>query len=162
VALLGATGQLVARRIDRNAWRQAFSIHNPIVIALGAIPGFGAFAYLAAGPIRSNRLLMRVTVDAVMMKLPWRLYERTGMRRVIVIGRAERTRGATAPAPIPAPLAIPTSLRSYDPVMSDTGFDPIPVGVQVAAFARTSLANPSMARVYTACGSERRSVHSWE
>lgn len=91
-ALLSATGRLMTCRIDRHGWRQAWSIHNPLVIALAAIPGFGAFAYLAAGPVRSNRLLMRLTVDAVMHKLPWRLYERTGMRRMMVIGRAAGSR----------------------------------------------------------------------
>lgn len=123
VALLGATGRLMARRIDFAAWKQSFSIHNPVVIALAAIPGFGAFAYLAAGPIRKNRLLMRLTVDAVMFKMPWRLYERTGMRRVMVIGRAAGKYGRVAedqqivapvepiapriPASLPAPIAQP-------------------------------------------------------
>jgi membrane-associated phospholipid phosphatase len=87
-ALLAATGRVVARRSSVREWRQAWSIHNPLVMLLAAIPGFGAFAYLAAGPVRSNRLLVRVTFDALMFKVPWRLYERTGLRRVVVIGRA--------------------------------------------------------------------------
>jgi hypothetical protein len=101
IALVGATTRLIMRRIDRQAWRQAFSIHNPLVIALAAIPGFGTFAYLAAGPIRSNRLLMRVTVDAVMFKMPWLLYERTGMRRLVLIGRpgSEQAVGAEEARP---------------------------------------------------------------
>jgi hypothetical protein len=59
-------------------------MHHPLVILLSAIPGFGAFAYLAAKPVRSNRLLVRVTLDAVLYKVPWRLYQRSRMRRLIV------------------------------------------------------------------------------
>ncbi len=96
LAILGSTGRLLARRIDFATWKLSFSIHNPVVIAFAAVPGFGAFAYLAAGPIRKNRLLMRLTVDAVMFKMPWRLYERTGMRRVMVIGRSSGSRRSTS------------------------------------------------------------------
>ncbi len=78
-----ATVRLMARRTDRHVWKQTWDIHSPLVLLLAAIPGFGAFAYLAAKPVRSNRLLMRVTLDAVMHKAPARLYERTGMRRII-------------------------------------------------------------------------------
>jgi hypothetical protein len=116
LALLGATGRLMARRIDFASWKQSFSIHNPVVIALGAIPGFGAFAYLAAGPIRKNRLLMRLTVDAVMFKMPWRLYERTGMRRVLVIGRAAgvHSTGSIAKTAIePIVPRVPVSLPAH-------------------------------------------------
>ncbi|HYI14455.1 MAG TPA: phosphatase PAP2 family protein [Thermomicrobiales bacterium] len=139
VALLGATGRLMARRIDFATWKQAFSIHNPVVIALAAIPGFGAFAYLAAGPIRKNRLLMRLTVDAVMFKMPWRLYERTGMRRVMVIGRSAGSHAAgTAteaaqspfepttsrqPVTLPAPAYQPTFVPS--PVMASSMTQPL-------------------------------------
>lgn len=139
LALLGATGRLVTRRIDLATWKQAFSIHNPVVIALAAIPGFGAFAYLAAGPIRKNRLLMRLTVDAVMFKMPWRLYERTGMRRVMVIGRAADSYGASArdeeerspaepgtarhPVSVPAPAMQPAFVPA--PVMASTMTQPL-------------------------------------
>lgn len=135
LALLGSTGRLLARRIDFAAWKQAFSIHNPVVIALAAIPGFGAFAYLAAGPIRKNRLLMRLTIDAIMFKMPWRLYERTGMQRVMVIGRAAGSYGtdgvsepveqnamrvpASSSAPIIQPALVPV------PVMASTMTQPL-------------------------------------
>ena len=80
---MAATGKLMTRRIDRHDWKQASLIHSPLVLLLSAIPGFGAVAYLAAKPVRSNRLLMRVTLDAVIHKVRGRLYERSGMRRVI-------------------------------------------------------------------------------
>ena len=89
-ALGSATVRLAMRRIDRHAWRQALSVHNPLVIVLAAIPGFGALAYVASGPVRSNRLLLRVVLDAALSKLPWRLYERTGAQRLVTAGHHRR------------------------------------------------------------------------
>lgn len=54
-----------------------------MVVVLSAIPGFGAFAYLAAKPGRQSRLLVRAAVDQLMVKVPGRLYERSGARRLI-------------------------------------------------------------------------------
>lgn len=145
-ALGAATLKLMLRRSDRHAFRQSFSIHNPLVIAIAAIPGFGTFAYLASGPIRSNRLLMRVTVDAVMFKLPWRLYERSGMRRVLVIGRATGSR-AGQPRPEPAVTAAPQPVAAFEPV-AESGFGPAPVPlplplpVPVAAMSYAPRATP--------------------
>jgi undecaprenyl-diphosphatase len=106
-ALLAATGKLLIGRSSAKVWRQAWSIHNPLVILLAAIPGFGAFSYLAAGPVRSNRLLVRVTLDALMFRLPWRMYERSGMRRALVIGRPVAAHGTAGHAQrcAPAPQA---------------------------------------------------------
>lgn len=86
-ALLGATARLFLRRSSLHEWRQAFSLHNPLVIALAAIPAFGAFAYLASGPVRGNRLLIRITLDALLHKVPADLYRRSGAERVITAGR---------------------------------------------------------------------------
>jgi undecaprenyl-diphosphatase len=102
--LSAATVQLLARRIDRATWKHAWDVHHPIVIALSAIPGFGAFAYLAARPVRSNRLLMRVTVDAVMLKLPKDLWERSGLRKLIA--------PSMQPQLVPVPARIPAGPRS--------------------------------------------------
>jgi hypothetical protein len=78
--LAAATWRLARRRVDRAEWREQAGIHSPIVILFAAIPGFGAFAYLASKPFRSDHLLLRIGLDAVMMKFPWRLYERTRAR----------------------------------------------------------------------------------
>ena len=67
------------------------------MIALAAIPGFGTFAYVASKPIRSNRLLVRVMLDAAMAKVPWNLYQRSGMRRIVA-------RTATSGRPVFAPV----------------------------------------------------------
>ncbi|RIK44668.1 MAG: hypothetical protein DCC58_07935 [Chloroflexi bacterium] len=108
--LLSATGRLLARRIDRHTWRQLASIHSPLVIALAAIPGFGTFAYVASKPVRSNRLLVRVMLDAALLKAPWRLYQRSGLRRVVA-----RTSSSSRPqlAPVSAcyqPIPVPVSV----------------------------------------------------
>lgn len=130
LALLGSTGRLLARRIDFATWKLAFSIHNPVVIALAAIPGFGAFSYLAAGPIRKNRLLMRLTVDAVMFKMPWRLYERTGMRRVMVIGRSigsHRTPSSAGAEPVDIEPSIQRPATGHPSRMSQPAFASVPM-----------------------------------
>ncbi|MGD9892955.1 MAG: hypothetical protein AB7U18_16885, partial [Dehalococcoidia bacterium] len=81
--LLLATLRLLVRNIDRRQWRQALSIHSPLVILIAGMPGIGTFAYLASKPVRSNHLLLRVGLDAVLLKLPFHVYERTGLRWVI-------------------------------------------------------------------------------
>ncbi len=78
-----ATARLLTGRIDRARWRQTMSVHSPLVLLFAAIPDIGTFSYLASGPVRSNRLLVRVALDAVLVKLPWHVYERIGLRRVI-------------------------------------------------------------------------------
>jgi hypothetical protein len=82
--LVAATMKLMTRRIDRRSWRRAAGIHSPLVILLSLVPGFGTFAYLASGPVRSNHLLIRIAVDGTLSYLPWRLYQRVGLRRLIV------------------------------------------------------------------------------
>ncbi len=95
-----ATLRLLARRIDRGTWKAAWDVHHPVVIAIAAIPGFGAFAYLAARPVRSNRLLMRVTVDAVLLKLPTGRYATSRLRKLIA-----------RPQPQPVPAIVPGGPR---------------------------------------------------
>jgi membrane-associated phospholipid phosphatase len=98
-----ATLRLLTRRIDRATWKGAWEVHHPVVIVLSTIPGFGAFAYLAARPVRSNRMLMRVAVDAVMLKLPKGIYERSGLRRLI----------AGRPQLVPVPVRANVPARAW-------------------------------------------------
>lgn len=88
--LLSATARLLARRSDREAWRRAWTIHSPLVLLLALIPALGALAYFAAAPLRTNRLLARAALDAAGRRLPWRLYERCGLRALVVAGRPGR------------------------------------------------------------------------
>lgn len=77
------TGRLLARRIDHGMWRRMMGIHSPLVLLLACLPGVGTFAYLASKPFRSNHLLLRLALDAVLLKFPWRVYQRTGIRWLI-------------------------------------------------------------------------------
>jgi membrane-associated phospholipid phosphatase len=115
-ALGAATVKLLARKIDRREWKHTWDIHSPLVLLLAAIPGFGAFSYLAARPVRSNRLLMRVTLDAVMHKVPWKLYQRSGMRRIIA--RPVRTACPDQRPESPEPLV------QLAPAFAYSGSDP--------------------------------------
>ena len=64
------------RKQDPGAARQ---VHTLLVAFLGLIPGFGAGAYLAAKPLRSNRALAVIATDQLLRKLPLRLYARLHM-----------------------------------------------------------------------------------
>jgi hypothetical protein len=70
-------------RIDRSERQKRMGIHSPLVLLISAIPGFGAFAYLASRPVRSDHLLLRIGLDAMLQKIPARLYERSRMRWLV-------------------------------------------------------------------------------
>jgi hypothetical protein len=97
--LLGAFVFFAFRRIDRRAFRRQLSIHSPLVLLIAALPGFGTFAYLASGPVLRNHQLWRVAIDTVGEKLPFKVYRRSGLRRIIA--KPVRRPEATA-APCPA------------------------------------------------------------
>jgi hypothetical protein len=86
------------------------------VALLSAIPGFGTFAYLAAKPVRSNRLLLRATGDAALKKVPFKLYRRSGLPRLIARPAAVAldptgTGPARAATPTPRQLQAPRPIR---------------------------------------------------
>ena len=56
------------------------NIHNPLVMLIALIPGFGAVAYLGARPLR-QKLLIRLMLDQSAWKLPFRLYQRWHLGR---------------------------------------------------------------------------------
>jgi hypothetical protein len=85
-------------RIDRAERKNRMSIHSPLVLLISAIPGFGAFAYLASGPVRSDHLLLRIGLDAMLMKLPARVYERTRLRWLVTDTPQLVARGFTSMA----------------------------------------------------------------
>lgn len=96
--LLHVTWKLATRRISRQEWQDSASVHSPLVILFSAIPGVGAFGYLASKPIRSDHLLLCIGLDAVMLKFPWRIYQRSGLRWLITTAPeiVERVSGATS------------------------------------------------------------------
>jgi membrane-associated phospholipid phosphatase len=82
-ALLVETARWARGRITREEWNRARTIHSPLVMLVAAMPGIGSLAYLASKPVRSNRLMMRVLADAALAKVPWSLYERSKLRRLV-------------------------------------------------------------------------------
>ncbi len=81
--LLLANVRFIFRRISREEWRRQIGIHSPLVILIAAMPGIGTFSYLAAWPMLANHAILRVALDAVGERLPWSIYRRTGLRRLI-------------------------------------------------------------------------------
>ena len=93
-ALGWCTVLLMRRKIDRAEWKREFGIHSPLVMFVAAIPGAGSVAYLASEPIRRNRLMMRVMTDAMLFKLPKKVYLKSGTRKWIA--RPARNRAGDA------------------------------------------------------------------
>jgi hypothetical protein len=58
------------------------NIHTPLVMALALLPGLGCFAYLAARPLW-NGLLMRLVLDQAAWMLPFGLYRRMRLGRLL-------------------------------------------------------------------------------
>lgn len=132
IMVAGALGVAAARffrgQIDRETFKVQASIHSPLVMVLAGVPGFGSFAYLAAKPVRANRLLLRAVTDSALQKAPKNLYERSGIRRFV----ARPLGGAGGAAPV-AP---------------ETGTEVIVVDVPAAAPAlpATAPAQPRISR----------------
>ena len=61
---------------------QASNIHTPLVMVLALVPGLGGVAYLASRPLR-HKLLVRLVLDQIAWKLPFRLYTRTHLDRIL-------------------------------------------------------------------------------
>ena len=62
------------------------NIHTPLVMAVTLLPGFGSVAYLLSRPLRS-KLLARLMFDEVGWRLPFRLYQRTRLDRLVAPAR---------------------------------------------------------------------------
>ena len=89
----------------RACWR-FITLHNPLVILLSIIPGFGGFAYLTAGPLR-RKILIQLMMDRIGRKIPFRLYSRSRIDRLVApsphefTGNAPVEPGTTTPAQEP-------------------------------------------------------------
>ncbi len=69
----GQAGRLL-RRGPRTAARVS-NIHSPLVMVLALIPLLGGVAYMASRPLR-RKALIRLMLDQIAIKLPFRLYTR--------------------------------------------------------------------------------------
>ena len=65
-----------AALLGRGSAAEARHIHTMPVALAGALPGFGAFAYLLAKPFREQRALGAILADQSLRKLPARTYSR--------------------------------------------------------------------------------------
>ena len=98
VAFWGITQSRRFRSRDTAQAGVVSNVHTPLVMVLSIIPGFGAIAYLAARPLR-RKLLIRLMLDQTAWKLPFKLYTRMGLGRLLaptpasktVLGEANRT-----------------------------------------------------------------------
>jgi hypothetical protein len=95
-ALAAAGWRRATGKDDQAAWAVARDLHAPLVMVLAAVPGAGSFAYLAAKPVRANRLLLRALADAALRRLPFRAYERSGLRRLVARPPAAGARASPA------------------------------------------------------------------
>jgi hypothetical protein len=83
-------------------WR-FLTLHNPLVILLSIIPGLGGFAYLTTGPLR-RMILIRLMIDRIGRKIPFHLYSRLYIDRLVapashrIAGNASIDAGTSAPA----------------------------------------------------------------
>jgi hypothetical protein len=71
-------------RADPAETRTARGIHSVPVIAVSAIPGLGAAAYVLAAPLRRNAILLGAAADQAFRLIPFKLYERLHLRAVTV------------------------------------------------------------------------------
>ena len=58
------------------------NIHSPLVMVIALIPALGGVSYLASSPLR-KRSLARLLLDQAASKMPFRLYTRTRLNRVL-------------------------------------------------------------------------------
>lgn len=75
----------VTRIFRRRAWKAAgkpSNIHSPVVMAIALVPALGAVAYGASRPLR-RKLIIRLLLDQIALKLPFKLYTRLNLARLL-------------------------------------------------------------------------------
>ena len=111
VARVRAEVRFVIRRHADEETRSARQVHTLLVAVASGLPGIGGFAYILAGPLRRNRILLAITTDMALRKSPFKLYRRW---RLAFVGRwLAKTAGVSAPAThtsnVPADFRAETS-----------------------------------------------------
>ena len=69
------------RRASRTA-EKVSNIHSPYVMGIALVPAIGAVSYLASPPLR-KRSLARVLLDQAAIKMPFKLYTRMRLNRLL-------------------------------------------------------------------------------
>ncbi len=101
------------------------NFHSPLVMVLSLIPGFGGVAYLAARPLR-RKLLVRFMLDQVAWKLPFKLYRRLRLGRLLAPAPKTAAPQDVRPAPVYAPLATSNAFVQ----VKETKPDRVPVSTR--------------------------------
>ncbi len=70
------------RRVGTESARGPDNIHTPLVMVLALVPALGGVAYLGSRPLR-NKLLVRLLLDQIAWKLPFRLHDRIHLGRIL-------------------------------------------------------------------------------
>ena len=74
-----------ATRLRRRASKtteKVSNIHSPFVMGIALVPAIGAVSYLASPPLR-KRSVARLLLDQAASKMPFKLYTRLGMNRLL-------------------------------------------------------------------------------
>ena len=76
------------RSLRRSASRPAgeVNVHSPLVMVVALVPLLGGIAYLASRPLR-RKLLIRLMLDQVAIKLPFKFYTRLRLNRLLAPSR---------------------------------------------------------------------------
>ena len=77
------------RRFRRGASRAAgvtTNVHSPLIMAVALVPILGGIAYLASRPLR-RKVLIRLMLDQVAVKLPFKFYTRLRLNRLLAPSR---------------------------------------------------------------------------
>jgi len=73
------------------------TIHSPLVMVLALVPLLGGVAYMASRPLR-RKALIRLMLDQIAIKLPFRLYTRLNLDKRLAPTPAEPERSAATPS----------------------------------------------------------------
>ena len=145
------------------------NIHSPLVMILSVIPGFGAIAYLTARPLR-NKVLLRLIVNQIAWKLPFKLYARMRLERWLApkpekakLGTEGRT---TVPPkdPVPGPATFVRSGSRQRPRKDTRNRRPLPIpALALSNYLRESrFSNPLVSSIPLANWGSYAPSCSWQ
>ena len=82
ISLLGKGSGYTYQTYGSESAPPAPNIHTPLVMVLALVPGLGSVVYLASRPLR-HKLLVRLLLDQIAWKLPFGLYTRMHLDRIL-------------------------------------------------------------------------------
>ncbi len=88
-------GRLLRRGPKTSA--KVSNIHSPLVMVVALVPLLGGIAYLASRPLR-RKALIRLMLDQIAIKLPFRLYTRLNLGQRLAPAPVGPERSAATPS----------------------------------------------------------------